>query len=294
MIRDEKSLIFNQKKLKKIVQSEIDFAHNLDRKEGLVYVFTSNYEKSCSNCKELLDGKIFLLYDGRNQTQYEVPQVPNPFCIQTIKYEDEKECGFAWFQINPLMQYLKKEKQYFRNCNEYLDVWDMKMRATNEQEWEEWYSYNSQIELYKPPFVWESIVLNTNEKSLLKSGKIKINYDGFDLTLKEVGLIELLSSMDTVNMVGAGFGLKLPDYGVDFSEFYDNCENLGKQIIETMIKKNRFKLSGGSLYKSFEGSINNNSSFIEIRTNIGLTKKLMTTILGLSKSDIKLISQNGF
>jgi hypothetical protein len=291
MIRETKTFEHNLALLDKFIWHEQELAHRLDQREGLVYLYALNYGKTCSECLRVFDGKVFLLYDGRTQVRHALPALPNPSCLKPLEYEGEKECGFSWMHFNPRTQYLRKERQYYCSSDEYLDTWHLQMRLTNEQEWAEWIGKNPEIDLYGPPTLVDSVRLSFFERYCIKHGRVKIFLDGFEVSLKDLGLLSLLTMMQTANVAVSGFGFKLPDLGIDFSEKYDNLENGGKNLLTGLIRKIKFQLSGGCPFKPIDGCIKHQISSLEIHAKIGLTRQSLDSFLRLTESDIRIMSQ---
>jgi hypothetical protein len=297
MIRDIKTLEYNKTRLEKYINDEINFAQRQNRFEGLIYVFAmkQNMEISCNECSNLLEGKYFLLYDGRTQKRFQLPTIPNPLCQKIYdEFDFEKECCYHWMKVRPEMQYLKKEKRFSRSCNEYIEIWNVLHRGSNEQEWKEWISQNPYIEIYVPPLIWSSVKLNTLESSHLHLGHIKVYFDELDLSLRDVGLIWLIGIMASVSVAGTSFGRQISDYSIDFSKPYNNLELGGKNYLADLIKKIKYQDSGGILSENINGYIKSNSSFLEVHVTFGFNKDTIDQILHLSKADIQLISKGGW
>jgi len=294
MVTDNKSLAHNLKLLDEFISREKSLAHLSDRHEGLIYIYAMKGEKSCIECNKVLEGKLFLLYDGRTQTRHQVPQIPNPSCLKPVEFELQKECNFIWLNINPKMAYLKKEKQFYRSCEEYLDTWGMTARTNNEQEWVEWHSQNLHIELYDPPFIWENTSLTFFEKFCLRSGYLRICFDGFDISLRDLGLLALIRIIQDVTKLGSSFGIKPQKLDVNFSRYYDNLDKLGRKWLIEIIQKIKYQLLGGRLRKPIDGHLKQTLSGFEVQARIGLTKIVLDSVRPLSKADINLIFKHGF
>lgn len=280
MIVDENNLSYNKSKLDELVNREQHNAKQYFRQERMIYVFAIIGSKLCSMCDKMFSGKIFLLYDGRAKTRYDIPQLPNPYCLLPSK--GASKCRMYWSPINPNNQYLIKNKQFFRSCNEYVDTWKLVLRSNNENEWNKWISKNNII-LYEPQHLYKFIKLSFFERICLNFNRIRIRYTNVDLSLSEYGLISLIEYMAYVQKVLSGFGGTLNDLKVDLSDTYKSRINFGKFMAKESIQKYKYQTSQNLDNKLFNGTIGYNISTIDIIYTKEVDTNLLNKLLNLSE-----------
>jgi hypothetical protein len=293
-VNDAEGHRITQKKLTELIEQEKKSAYLEDRHRGLVYVFALQIGKTCAECRRLADGRVFLLYDGRTDNRHTVPQVPNPFCFHKRQYESEKECSFLWLRINPCTQFLAMAKQYYRSCGEYLDTWTLESKTGREADWKQWIAQQAHLEQYKPPRLIDEVHLTDFEKACIENGSVAILINGRALSVRDLGLLTLVAMMQTVDQVGTGFGLRLQDYGIDFSEAFSRLTHFGKQTLTDFIRTFHYQSTGKKLTKPLKGEVHFFNSMFRVSVSVDITNQALDKILHLTADDIKAISKSGF